>query len=635
MTFRAKILLSLIAVAASILVLFQLYRSHQAAELARGRILADDPEQKQREIKRLPEPVILLVLDTSSSLRSQGRRAGNDPENREVEAVEALLRLAHHFSSPKEGGFAPRIGVLTFGASPKWLKINETCIWEVRTAESLEIAIDKLYGVTGGKDDEDRRHGSYTDFNGALLATLEVLEGLPPNARPMVLMMTDGQFSPYAGHSWNYGETAPFDLKDLHAELRDKTLRCLDRVRSQLPQSLYESLTRRMRDLDYEKEEPYEYIQQLPILDEEFARELAAPGARDAFQYAVSTVLGAFLHEEKWSEDAQREGEVQLFQRYLPQLGQRVALEVIGLSPLTFQQIEDLPPDRPPRRMLDDLQRMATAAGSDRSRLRWCSDAGLLREFLGVFEQWLRLLRRETTLADNDVFEIGGHVESLALYIEARPENGGSVAVVGPGNIPFPPMFSRSGKHLFLIKQPRPGKYHITGEASKLEGEVLGLIQTNPLFEMVATSDRVRLGSPPPSPRIVAFSTESGNRVPLQQVFAKVPSVLNGQLLSADGQLMRTISFTPQSADSNTISDFRLNLDFWTGEIVSRPGRYRVEAEVKGLEYRDGSSVTPQGLSFEFENEPGMRITVHDAEGYQRRDLGFPWRWVHLVGGWK
>src|ERR1051325_1872272 len=327
---RTKVLL---AGAVSIMVvgLFYMWGMRQRSQnLAQGRIESSMTHTTAEEAV-LVEPLILLLLDTSASLPRGQTRPGNDPDNREFEATQLLLRLGYHFSSG-ESGFAPRMGIITFGASPHWLTVDGQRVWQLRTPAPLQKALTELERVMGGAGENDCRRGTYTDFNGAILEAKNALVAGKERISPLVMMMTDGEHRPYPAHPWNYGANRPFDLEKYHKEISAETLRSLKMVESVLPGPLHGLIVNRMASLDYGKEEPVEYISGLPLVDSEVAAQLERDDNRTSFQYAIDAVREVRFKQSEYFDIGLREANRQLLQVNLPELAKRATVQIVGLS---------------------------------------------------------------------------------------------------------------------------------------------------------------------------------------------------------------------------------------------------------------------------------------------------------------
>lgn len=592
------------------------------------RVSKPDKTSALPEVTDIPDPIILLLLDVSNSLP-----AGNDTQNRERTATETFLRVVHHFSSPKESGFSPRVGIVAFGARPRWIERDGNRIWQLRSREDLTRIIDEVGRELGTTGDGDRRRGTYTDFNGALHEALGELQKMETSVPALVMMMTDGQHIPYPGNVWNYADaTPPFDHGAFCSEEKSEALRAMDSVKSAVPASLYDELLKRMQSLAYEEHEPVEYLKRLAAetgrtpLGNQIAQDYAA------YQLLVNSVGKSAVPkriQRNQAKTALQHGNARLLDWYVPQVAKCASFRVIGLSPLTLQEVDALPPEAKERSMRIDLERMIHKSGETRSALRWCNDAGLLREFLAIFQEWLVLL--EQSASASEPIRIGGKVQSLAVVVEVPSETGSSVRLIDPKGKSSEPTATEAGLSLFLVRQPDAGEYRLGADSRTLSGMVKVLIQTEPLFRVDVSSNRTRLGEGSPAARIAAFETETRSRVDLHEEFADPIPDLEGELVDESGTSLRPVRWQPRKNSADKVVDYELAQDFWAPQFARCPGRYVIRTKLQGLKYQEsGEPVTPQTLEFAFTIEPTVVVSARDADGFEHSKFDFPPRGLRL-----
>jgi len=626
---RLKLLLG-IAFVATVVAAFYLYgRRLRRERLVEGRSPIAKKAGSLPEIKRIPDPVIILLLDVSSSLIGQD---GNDPHNRERAATEAFLRVLHHFSSPGMNGFSPQVGIVTFGARPQWITLKGKRIWQLRNKADLGLAMAGVDIGLGTTNENDRRRGTYTDFNGALHEALGALKEMESSGPALVMMMTDGDHRPYPGNPWNYAKDKfPFDLSVFFSEEKATTLEAIESIKNRIPESLrddYVELLQRMRSLDFKQVEPLEYLLRLAAEAEQRDEGEPPQGRQDG---SVDSIFGRAATEVRTSavrkivqqskkETTLKEATARLLEFYIPEIAKLASFRMIGLSGGT-----------PRQSMRNDLEKMIKTSGEPPSALRWCDDAGLLQEFLAIFQEWLVLLEQKQPA--DEIIGVGGKVQSLAVAVQVPGETGTTVRLIGPKGEASEPTAVEAGLNLFLVRQPVAGKYRLETDSVPLTGTVRVLMQTDPLFHAFSLSDQARLGGEPPAARITAFSTETGLRVELHKEFADPILDLVGDLLDESGTSLRTVRWQPRKNSDDKVIDYELTRDFWTPQLASRPGRYVIRTKLQGLKYQEGGKpVTPRTLEFAFTVEPTVVFTAHDAEGFEHKKFDFPPRSLHLNG---
>jgi len=625
---RLKVVLGIVFVVAVVAVFYLCGRRLRQERVEAGRINAPDETPALPEITDIPDPIILLLLDVSNSLP-----AGTDPQNRERAATETFLHVVHHFSSSKESGFSPRVGIVAFGARPRWIELDGQRIWRLRNRADLTRVIDEVGRELGTTDEDDRRRGTYTDFNGALHEALGELEGMDASGPALAMMMTDGQHIPYPGNVWNYADAKPpFDHAAFCSDEKAETLRAVESVKSDVPAPLYNELLQRMQSLVYEEHEPVEYLKRLTAEIKRTPLGKQIGQDYSAFRLVVNSVDKSAVRkivQRPRAKAALEQANARLLGWYVPQVAKRVGFRVIGLSPLTLQEVAALPSEAKERSMRTDLERMIEESGEPPSALRWCNDAGLLGEFLAIFQEWLVLL--EQTQPVGEPIGVGGKVQSLAVAVEVPGETGTTVRLIDPKGGASEPTAMEAGLSLFLVRQPDAGNYRLEADSGVLTGTVKVLMQTDPLFQVVALSEQARLGEGSPTARIAAFETETRTRVELHEEFADPIPNLEGDLVDESGTSLRAVQWRPRKNSADKVVDYEVTQDFWTPQFARCPGRYVIRTKLQGLKYQEsGEPVTPQTLEFVFTIEPAVVVSARDAEGFEHSKFDFPPRGLRL-----
>ena len=584
--------------------------------LLSGRI-ADVWPEADADPNQVPRPLIMLLLDVSGSLPNR-----NDPENRESLATKTLLRLVHHFTL--EGNFSPRVGIVTFGASASWLEVDGRRIWSLESADSLDAAISSLDATLGGVGAQDRRAGTYTDYNGALELALEELKALDDENSPLVVMMTDGGHTPWPGHQWNHDKQSKFDIDGFRKLIRSKALAAIDTYLEDSPQ-LRSLLRKRVESQSFDATEPHEFLSKLNHLDQELIELLrnSVP-----MQASFKLIQSAFRQEVVVDRDVSDiamtldEANARLRDELIPRLSESAELQIVGLNSKPLESIRNLQDGDPADfNMLQDLEKLIEVAGSRPATLHWSDDAGLTDKFVGIFEGWLRLLTRNVAIADSPQIEIRGGISSLAILVDAAQP----FQVLDPDNVPLTP--SSFVDRLFLVEKHhlKQGNYSVSGS----DGTARILMQAEPLFLMIPESEVVQPGGRPPFARIVAYSITNGRKVPLHKLFTQVPEQLTSIVSGTSPAESPALRWVLTRDDDRKPLHYSIDAASWPVSIWMHPGRYTADVKIDGFVHLDGTRITPRSSQFTFEIRPGVVITVRDAESHEQQMLNFAPRIIH------
>jgi hypothetical protein len=608
---------------------FIAWRGHveAARELTIETAIAADPKPETT----IQSPEIYLLLDVSASLVRHAGGPGTDPGNRQLQAVQTLLTLGRHFSSPHAGGFAPRFGILTFASNAEWIKVGGQTSWTLHSDAALREALVAIDARMGGTGPADRRRGNFTDWNSAFVALAAALERstTPPESR-IALLMTDGLHHAFPGNLHDYPPDRQTECEAFRGELAETLLDLLVEHRASLG-SVSASLEARVREQISRGVEPIEWLEKERGSAGEIGQKLRDDPKIIA---AARTVLDWVEQRASITTLAAQ----QMISRHLPALRGQAQFGVVSLSPMSRREAETLPERHEQRQMLSELLGILAALDTSADSLHWCNDRGLAAEFTSLISRPLHLIRvPQHPLLPDEQFLLGGRVQGLAMLVvggsaddevEANHER-----LTAPDGRVLSVTTELSGARLYLIANPASGTYRLAPPA---QGHASGmwLIQTNPLFRL--TGNHVAsLLDPAPAIRLEAFDALSTIPRSLGEILARPPELLNGSLVRLDSTPDEQAERDCAISLSVDRQRYELRGEF-DPEVLRRVGRYEFRVRLDDLRFDDPGEppLTPQELTWDLAVEPALRVTILSVDGTPVREIVFPRQWARVrVGG--
>ena len=587
---------------------------------------------------RIHSPEIYLLLDVSGSLARRGTRPdlqGTDPENRQLQAVKALLTLGHHFSSSNEAGFAPRFSVLTFASRARWLSVNGQTRWELRSPGSLQTAVRELDGLMGGAGDQDRRRGYFTDWNAAFDAVARALETsqVPAKAR-VVLWMTDGLHNPFPGNPTNYTETRFEECAAFKDRLASEVTDRLEESRSYFSADVYERLRMHVLQTVEESGEPIEALEGLSRTDNDLGRALRKnPVVLDSFRTLYDFER---QHVRVIEEMAKQQTVYEHLPRIKRALRGQADFRALLLSPRAREQLEGLPPDGDARQVLESVEQVLDALGAPREALHYCNDRGLANVFVDLLSRSLWLIRERGPLQASQLISVGGHVQGLAVVVNSSSTESdrvlASVKLLDTDAGGIATSLETESSRIFLMRRPGAGKYRLEAP-TKGSIECAWFLQTNPLFGIAAESETVSVLTGPLMAQLSAFDVDTGSLEPLSDVFQSPRPTLVARLEEKGDATTRSGTVPVEWILRPDGTAYDLSASSFGADFLRQVGHYELVTHIEGLTYKDGQPVTPQVLHLPVVVEPALRVTPLDIDGQPVDQLVFPRQKVFLGTG--